>query len=82
MSSPLDGRIRTLARQEIASALGDTSGDGSSEADQVAALDLKVTELTNLVKRLDARLDAVEKQAGQTDQEAQPAARRTRKASE
>ncbi|GKQ35208.1 hypothetical protein [Streptomyces sp. A012304] len=81
MSSPLDGRIRRLAREEAAALLDITpTADGSTDADQVAALDLKVTELTGIVERLNARLDALEKTTSQTDQEARPAARRTRKA--
>lgn len=83
MSSPLDGRIRNLARQEAAALLDAVTGaSGSTDTDQVAALDLKVTELTVLVRRLNARLDALEKTTEQTDQEAPPTARRTRKASE
>lgn len=83
MSSPLDGRIRALAREEAATLLGGaTTADSSADADRVAALDLKVTELSVMVKRLDARLDAVEKASGQTDQEERPAPRRTRKAAE
>lgn len=83
MSSPLNGRIRALAREEAAALLGvSTPVDSGTDADQAAALDLKVTELTVMVKRLDERLDALEKHAGQTGQEAQPSGRRTRKAAE
>ena len=78
MSSPLDGRIRSIAREEAAVLLGGAPADGGTGTDLVAALDLKVTELTVMVKRLDARLDAVEKAAGQADQEATSATRRTR----
>ena len=78
MSSPLDGRIRSIAREEAAVLLGGAPADGGTDTDLVAALDLKVTELTVMVKRLEARLDAVEKAAGQADQEARSATRRTR----
>lgn len=78
MSSPLDGRIRSIAREEAAVLLGGAPADGGTGTDLVAALDLKVTELTVMVKRLDARLDAVEKAAGQADQETRSATRRTR----
>lgn len=80
MSSPLDGRIRALAREEATALLGvGTPVDGSTDADQAAALDLKVTELTVMVKRLDERLDALEKTA---EQETRSATRRTRKVAE
>ena len=78
MSSPLDGRIRKLAREEAVVLLGGASVDGGTDTDLVAALDLKVTELTVMVERLDARLDALEKTAGQADEEARSATRRTR----
>jgi len=83
MSSPLESRIRMLAREEAATLLGvgTPTPDRSTDTDQVAALDLKVTELTRLVKQVDARLDVLEKATGQTGQEERPAARRTRKAS-
>ena len=78
MSSPLDGRIRAIAREEATALLDGAPADGGTDTDLVAALDLKVTELTVMVKRLEARLDAVEKAAGQADQEARSATRRTR----
>lgn len=72
MSSPLDGRIRTLAREEAAALLG-VATPNSAAPDRVAELQAEVAELR-------ARLDAVEKKAtGQTVPEP-AAARRTRKA--
>lgn len=79
MSSPLDGRIRTLAREEATALLGVGTPTAATNADQVRALDLKVTELTVMVKRLDARLDALEKAPAQALQEAPTGTRRTRK---
>lgn len=79
MSSPLDGRIRALARKEATALLGGApAGSDNTNTNLVAALDLKVTELTVMVKRLEARLDALEKPAGPTDQESRSATRRTR----
>jgi hypothetical protein len=79
MSSPLDGRIRALAREEATALLGDApAGSDNANTDRVAALESAVTSLHGTVLRLEARLDALEKTAGQTDQEARSATRRTR----
>lgn len=75
MSSPLDARIRRLAREEIQTG-GSPTADG---ADRVAALEKEVADLRTVVQRLDARLDAYEKTAGLTDQEEKTTTRRTRK---
>lgn len=78
MSSPLDGRIRKMAREEaIALAEAAQATANSVDPDRIAALEKEVAELRAIVQRLDARLDAIEKATGQTDQEARPAARRT-----
>lgn len=84
MSSPLDGRIRALAREEATALLGvgTPTAETGAGVDRMTSLDQKVTELSATVKRLDARLDALEKAAGQTDQEGRPTARRTRKTSD
>jgi len=81
VSSPLDGRIRAIAREEALAALGDApAGDGAG-ADRVATLEQEVTSLHDTMLRLEQRLiAALEKATGQTNQEAVPAARRTRKA--
>jgi len=69
MSSPLDGRIRALAREEAAALLGDTPAAAEvTDSGEVTALKAEVAELR-------ARLDVLEKASGQT-------ARRTRKVGE
>ena len=79
MSSPLDGRIRMLAREEAAALLVDApAGSDDTGTDRVAALETAVTSLHGTVLRLEARLDALEKTAGPADQEARSATRRTR----
>lgn len=76
MTSPLNERIRSLAREEAAALIGvGTPAPGSADADRVTALETEVVDLR-------ARLDALEKGAGQTNLEARPAVRRTRKAAE
>lgn len=74
MSSPLDGRIRALAREE-ASALDSTLA--IARAERATELESQVADLHDAVLRLGERLDALEKAAGQTDQEERPTARRT-----
>lgn len=84
MSSPLDGRIRKMAREE-ALALADAAPAAANgvDPDRVAALEKEVADLRGAVKTLYARLDALEPATGQTVQEeTRPAARRTRKPSE
>lgn len=71
--SPLEGRIRALAREEVASLLGAAAPD-NAVPDRVAELQAEIAELRT-------RLDVMEKAAGQTGQEPAAAARRTRKAS-
>jgi hypothetical protein len=75
MSSPLDGRIRAIAREEVA-AYGVQPAVG--DANRVTALEATVTSLHDTLLRLEARLDTLEKAAGQADQEARSATRRTR----
>ena len=75
MSSPLDGRIRALAREEATSLLGVASA--SSSPDRVEALAKEVAELRALVESL-----TVKEPTAQGSPEERPAARRTRKASE
>lgn len=85
MSSPLDGRIRTLAREEAAALLQDAAPGGNATEDRVASLEQAVTSLHGTVLHLEARLDALDQAAGPAGhavQEGRPAARRTRKTSE
>lgn len=83
MSSPLDARIRAAAREEVATALGGAPAtDGSSGTERIEALEQAVTRLYDNQRRLDARLDALEKTAGTAGQETKPAVRRTRKAAD
>lgn len=83
MSSPLDARIRAAAREEVAAAMGGTpADDGGSGSERIEALENAVTRLYENQRRLDARLDALEKAAGTAGQETKPAVRRTRKAAD
>lgn len=76
MSSPLEGRIRTLAREEAAALLGaGPDSPKTAAADRVAVLEKEVAELR-------ARLDTLEKAPGQALQEAPAGTRRTRKTAE
>lgn len=88
MSSPLDGRIRKLARTEAedvvrsVGVLTTTAVDAQGLQQQITDLHEHLHHAVTTISRLEARLDAIEKANGQTDQEARPAARRTRKPSE
>lgn len=74
MSSPLDGRMRAIAREEAAALLdGAPPAPERSASDRVAELEVAVTSLHGTVLRLEERLDALEKI---------PAQRRTRKTAE
>ncbi|MFI7293944.1 hypothetical protein [Streptomyces sp. NPDC050121] len=78
MSSPLDGRIRAMAREEAAALLGVASATPSgSGPDRVEELAKEVAELRALVENL-----ATKEPTAQASPEERPAARRTRKASE
>jgi hypothetical protein len=80
VSSPLEGRIRSLAREEVAALLGGApAGSDNTDPDRLAALEATVTSLHGTVLRLEARLDALEKTASHGDREAPSTARRTRK---
>lgn len=89
MSSPLDGRIRKMAREEAEDVVRSV-GVPTTTAVDVQGLQRQITDLhehlhhaVTTISRLEARLDALEKANGQTDQEAaRPAMRRTRKAGE
>lgn len=86
MSSPLDGRIRKLAREEAEQAVKGAGAPSTGSLD-VQGLQQQITDLhehlhhaATTISRLETRLDVLEKQAGQTDQqEERPAARRSRR---
>lgn len=79
MSSPLDGRIRTIAREEAEAALnGQTSGGAPSDLQQqITDLHEHLHHAATVIKRLEDRVDALEKAGGQINQEERPATRRT-----
>jgi type VII secretion effector (TIGR04197 family) len=91
VSSPLDGRIRAIAREEASTLLGVPNGVQAADESEPTAgqLQEQITDLHEhlhqaaaTITRLDARLDVLEKAARQADQEERPTARRaTRKAS-
>lgn len=65
--SPLDGRIRQLAREEVAALLdGSTDGAPGREELQQQITDLHehLHHAATAIKRLEDRLDALEKAAG------------------
>jgi hypothetical protein len=66
MSSPLDGRIRKLAREEAANAL--VTPATAPDSDRVAELQQQITDLhehlhhaATTIKRLEDRVDLLEK---------------------
>lgn len=82
--SALEGRIRTLAREEAEQAmrgvgvLNTTSLDTQGLQQQITDLHEHLHHAATTINRLEGRIDALEKATGQTDQE-QPTARRTRR---
>lgn len=86
MSSPLDARMRIIAREAADAVLNGQTPDGAPSA---AELQQQITDLhehlhhaATTIKRLEARIDVLEKTPEQTEEE-RPAARRTaRKAGE
>lgn len=91
MSSPLDGRIRAIAREEASALLGVPGGvqAAAGSAPTAEQLQEQITDLhehlhqaATTITRLEDRVAALEKAAGQADQEERPTARRVaRKAS-
>lgn len=89
--SALDGRIRHLARKEAAALLDgikSPSAEMESTGGTAHAPDLQrqITDLhehlhhaATTIKRLEDRVDVLEKSSRQTDQEQSPAVRRTRR---
>lgn len=85
MSSPLDGRIRTIAREEAA-AVVHSAGVPVAGAPDTQDLQQQITDLhehlhmaATAIKRLETRIDVLEKAAGETGQEEPPSVRRTRR---
>ena len=85
MSSPLDSRMRAIARQEIEALLGVPGGvqvAASSEPtdsqmqQQITDLHEHLHHAATTISRLETRLGALEKAVEQTDQEDRPTARR------
>lgn len=86
MSSPLDGRIRAIAREEAAALLGVPGGvqtvAGSAPTpeqmqQQITDLHEHLHHAATTIARMEGRISALEKTAGQADQEDRPTARRT-----
>jgi hypothetical protein len=76
MSSPLDGRIRKLAREEATQALLGV-GQPTEPAHDTAGLQQQITDLhehlhhaATAITRLDQRIDALEAAAGTVNAEA------------
>jgi prefoldin subunit 5 len=76
MSSPLDNRIRSIARSEATALLGAPGGVqvAASSAPTASQMQQQITDLHEhlhhaaaTISRLSDRLDALEKAAGQTD---------------
>lgn len=85
MSSPLDSRMRAIARQEAEALLGVPSGvqvaagsepTASQMQQQITDLHEHLHHAATTISRLETRLGALEKAVGQTDQEERPTARR------
>jgi hypothetical protein len=85
MSSPLDNRMRVIAREEAAQVvqgvgvLNTTALDTQGLQQQITDLHEHLHHAVTTIKRLEGRLDVLEKAAGNTDQEDRPAARRSRR---
>lgn len=86
MSSPLDGRIRAIAREEATALLGVPGGvqAATNSAPAPEQMQQQITDLhehlhhaATTIARMEGRISALEKAAGQTDQEDRPTARRT-----
>lgn len=75
MSSPLDSRMRAIAREEAERLATPNTPVGTSDADRLTALEKEVAELRGDLKRAYARIDEL----SSTEPEDKPTARRTRK---
>lgn len=88
MSSPLDGRIRAIAREEATALLG-VPGGAQAVTPTPDQMQQQITDLhehlhhaATTIARMEGRISALEKAAGQTDQEERPTVKRApRKAS-
>lgn len=78
MSSPLDARMRLIAREEAAAVAGSAPAVQEPGPGRLAELEREVADLRGALERANGRLDAIE-QAG-TDPK--PATRRARKTAE
>lgn len=85
MSSPLNGRIRSIAREEAATLLGGAPvsaalADGLTPTQdlqqQITDLHEHLHHAATTIKRLEDRIDVLERAAGQAEQQ-RPAVRRT-----
>jgi uncharacterized membrane protein YccC len=84
VSSPLDQRMRAVAREEAQALLGVPSATGPAPSaeqmqEQITDLHEHLHLAVTTIGRLEARLDALEKRSGQTDPEQAPARRTRRK---
>ena len=81
MSSPLDSRMRAIAREvaEAVAAGGPVQVLEATGPDRLTALEKEVADQRATILRLEARLDAAAQTTGGTDPEAKPTGRRTRK---
>lgn len=85
MSSPLDGRIRKLAREEAAEAvrsvgvppLNTTPLDTQGLQQQITDLHEHLHQAATVIKRLEDRVDVLEKAAAQPDPQPRQVGRRT-----
>lgn len=82
MSSPLDGRIRKLAREE-AEALAGHTADGTPGLDglqqQITDLHEHLHQAATVIKRLEDRIDVLEKTAAQPEPQRSVGRRTARK---
>lgn len=81
MSSPLDSRMRAIAREvaEAVAAGGPVQVLETTGLDRLTALEKEVADQRATILRLEARLDATAQTTSGTDPEAKPTGRRTRK---
>lgn len=78
----LDERIKSLARQEAAAAVADRSADVAGLQQQITDLHEHLHVATTAVRRLEGRLEVLEKTAAGSSrpelEQSRPTARRTR----
>lgn len=85
MSSPLEGRIRSIAREEASALLGVPGGvqlaagstpDAEQMQQQLTDLHEHLHHAATTISKLEQRVGALEASAGQANQEDRPSARR------